>query len=170
MTKKIISNCVFITACTFFAFVAFSENDSELQTPQSKAKEVKYPSRDNFDMSDFEGIVQQKIIEVKGNFKSKGILMKWKGIKMMSTGSVLAQWAKHPYIEEATKIKKSWYAKLSRLLKSMSKLKIQMRIWQREGDDRKYKEAEKGFMTLAKKCAKVLKKPYRIKKNKRRRH
>ena len=155
-----------ICFCVAVSLAAQSVPQPTTQTAKktNTTKPKKYPPKNKFDMSAFRSTVNTRLSMLKPHFKSIGALMKWKGIEMLTTACILKNFSEHPYIEDATNIRRGWYKKLAEGLMAVSREKTIIEAAEERNLKKKQAIAEQRCVQFARKLITILKKPEKIKK------
>ncbi len=138
-----------------------TKEQADKKTSMTKPK---YPPKNKFDMLAFRSTVDAQLREIKPHFKSVGALMKWEGIKMLTKACVLKHFSEHPYIEDATNIRRGWYKKLAEGLIAVSREKTIIEAAEERDMKEEQAAAEQRCVQFAKKLISILKKPEKVKK------
>ena len=145
--------------------VAFQSmaNDSEATTEiTGDMKKITYPPKDKFDMSVLQATVDKHLNQIKTHLKSVAALMKWRSVEAQSEVFLLKFFAQHPYIEDATNIRRTWYKKLAKALGPLAQTKTLVKVYGERNMDTS--QLEKQCLAEAKKFIAILKKPELVKK------
>jgi len=147
----------FIFAICVFSLGAFcTEKSANTKNPTStQPVEIKYLPREDFDMQGFNDEVIKYADGIKKKVKSTSV----KGVELLLSSRAFASWYDHPYIEEATKINKSWFKDVSTLLAQMSKSKSDMDATKDINMKERYDADKLQYDKLLKKLQATLAKP-----------
>ena len=101
--------------------------------------------------------------KIKGEEKKKD---KMPVTILLSVGDSFSKFAKHPEIEQETKIYKSWYSDIGKLCTAMGNLKYRFYAAKTNNDIELLKKCMTQYRLLRTKCLKLLENPKRIKTKK----
>ena len=149
-------------------FIMFAACGLLAKTDTKKEQKIKYPSEKDFDMGEFNQQVMEQYEMLKVKAASKTQLEKMKSMDILINAISFSGYAKHPYIEKATRIKRGWFKKVANYMNEMSKYKTEMEVTEKRDLKKRYRVAEKKFAILAANFKKVIKKPEKLKRRSRR--
>lgn len=147
----------FIMLLTYSVFSAEKTSVQPKKTTTQSA-EIKYPPHEDFDMEAFKDIVDSKVKETEKKSKLKDT----KGIEYLACSQVFANWCKHPYLEEATRIDKSWFRDISIELNNLFKLKTAMDADFENNNKERYGNDKIQYDKSVKKLREIIAKPPKL--------
>lgn len=130
-----------------------TDKTTDKSTNKLQVQKIKYPSREEFDMRSLSDTVKQRNEEAIQKYK------KFKGIEWAANAQMYLIWSEHPYIEEASRIDRRWFSKVSQIMNSISKWKNEMEISSERNLTERYDRAKAGYENLIKIFLATIKKP-----------
>ncbi|OGV55694.1 MAG: hypothetical protein A2017_03170 [Lentisphaerae bacterium GWF2_44_16] len=147
----------FLMSLFSLPFLISAQNTANKTTDKSTNKlqvqKIKYPSREEFDMRSLSDTVKQRNEEAIQKYK------KFKGIEWAANAQMYLIWSEHPYIEEASRIDRRWFSKVSQIMSSISKWKNEMEVSSERNLTERYNRAKAGYENLLKTFLVTIKKP-----------